>query len=158
MSVSKIMADCYIMSHIRLNSLHWVHHHRNSSELSRTAIMSARKIVNLNYDSLLPGKESEIYAIVGLKPLISLYDAYKLIEPLVKKVIGSLGTLSESKTENIREIIRAGKENGVDEMNISLSNAAGIDIGADLSPTNIPVNCRFKVTSDNGMVINVKYK
>lgn len=95
----------------------------------------------------------------GWKSLIPLYDTYKLLlEPLAQKVIESATISQGDDLKNIKEIIRSGKENGVDEMDIKISKTAGIDIGSDLSQLSIPCNVKFRVGAQGETVINVKYK
>jgi hypothetical protein len=68
----------------------------------------------------------------GWKSLIPGYDLYKsLVEPLTKKVLDSANLTSGNDIENIKEIIRSGKENDVDELEITLYKDLGIDIGTD---------------------------
>lgn len=95
----------------------------------------------------------------GWKSLIPGYNLYKiLVEPLARKVIESANLTSDSDIDNIKEIIRAGKENNVDELEIKLNKDLGIDIGTDLNSVGIPVDAKFKVGSKGETVINVKYK
>lgn len=96
----------------------------------------------------------------GWKSLIPGYDLYKLlIEPLAQKVIDT-ATLSQGNAlENIKEIIRAGKENGVDELEIKISKEAGVNIGANLpEEIGVPCNVKFKIGTQGETVINIKYK
>ena len=95
----------------------------------------------------------------GWKSLIPGYDTYKLlIEPLAQKVIDA-ATLSQGNDfENIKEIIRSGKENGVDELEIKISKEAGVDIGGNLNEMGVPCNVKFKVGSQGETIINIKYK
>lgn len=95
----------------------------------------------------------------GWKSLIPGYDLYKsIVEPLAQKVVGSANLTSRSDIENIKEIIRSGKENNVDELEIKLNRNLVIDIGSDLNYTGIPFEVKFKVGSQGEMVINIKYK
>lgn len=95
----------------------------------------------------------------GWKSLIPGYDLYKsLVEPLAKKVIDSANLTSGDDIENLKEIIRAGKENDVDELEITLHKDLGIDIGTDLNSVGIPFDAKFKVGAKGETVINVKYK
>lgn len=95
----------------------------------------------------------------GWKSLIPGYDLYKfLVEPLAKKVLGSANLTSGDDIENIKEIIRAGQENNVDELEIKINKDLGIDIGAGLNSVGIPFDAKFKVGSKGEMIINIKYK
>lgn len=95
----------------------------------------------------------------GWKSLIPGYDFYKfLVEPLAQKVIESANLSSESDIENIKEIIRAGKENNVDELEIKFNKDLGIDMGTNLNSVGIPFDAKFKVGSKGETVINIKYK
>ncbi len=123
------------------------------------------KSVNIDYAKALVHKEEPSFAKklfhplpYGLKSLIPFYNAYKLIEPLARKVVDSATLTSQSNVDNIKELIKAGKMNDVEEMNITINKDCGIDIGADLSPIEVPVNIKFKVGAKGDMTINVKYK
>jgi hypothetical protein len=95
----------------------------------------------------------------GLKSLIPGYDVYKLlIEPLAQKVIDAATLSQGNDLENIKEIIRSGKENGVDELEIKISKEAGVTIGANLHEIGVPGNVKFKVGTQGETVINIKYK
>jgi len=95
----------------------------------------------------------------GWKSLIPGYDLYKFwVEPLAKKVVGSANLTSGDAIENIKEIIRAGQENNVDELEIKINKDLGIDIGTDLNSVGIPFDANFKVGSKGETIINVKYK
>lgn len=95
----------------------------------------------------------------GWKSLIPLYDVYKiLLEPLAKRVIESATIIQGDDLSNIKEIIRSGNENGVDEMDIKIKKNAGIDLGGDLSQVGIPCEVKFMVGAQGETVINIKYK
>ena len=95
----------------------------------------------------------------GWKSIIPGYDVYKLlIEPLAQKVIDAATLSKGNDLENIKEIIRAGKENGVDELEIKISKEAGVNIGANLPEIGVPCNVNFKVGVQGETVINIKYK
>ncbi len=112
--------------------------------------------VTLDYSDIAKIAISEAFPY-GWKSLIPGYDIYKfLVEPLAKKVIDSANFTSENDLNNIKEIIRAGKENDVDELEIILNKDLGIDIGTDLNSVGIPFDVKFKVGSKGETVINVK--
>jgi hypothetical protein len=95
----------------------------------------------------------------GWKSLIPGYDIYKLlIEPLAQKVIDAATLSQGNDLENIKEIIRSGKENGVDELEIKITKEAGVNIGANLHEVGVPCNVKFKVGSQGETIINIKYK
>lgn len=95
----------------------------------------------------------------GWKSLIPGYDLYKLVvEPLAQKVIDSAALSKGNDLENIKEIIKAGKENGVDELEIKIAKESGVNIGADLNLIGIPCNAKFKVGAQGETIINIKYK
>lgn len=52
------------------------------------------------------------------------------------------------------ELIKAGRDNEVDEMKITLDQTAGIDIGADVQ--GIPI--KAKIGKNGKMTLEVKYK
>jgi hypothetical protein len=109
---------------------------------------------------------SDVTAIVlkatfphGWKSLIPGYDLYKLVvEPLAQKVIDSATLSKGNDIENLKEIIKAGKENGVDELEIKIAKEAGVNIGTDLNSMGVPCNAQFKVGSQGETIINIKYK
>jgi hypothetical protein len=95
----------------------------------------------------------------GWKSLIPGYDGYKLlIETLAQKVIDAATLSQGNDLENIKEIIRSGKENGVDELEIKIAKEAGINIGANLREIGVPCNVKFKVGAQGETIINIKYK
>lgn len=95
----------------------------------------------------------------GWKSLIPGYDAYKLfIEPLAKKVIDTARLSQGNDLENIKEIIRSGKENGVDELEIKIAKEVDVNIGADLHEIGVPCNVKFKVGTQGETIISIKYK
>ena len=109
---------------------------------------------------------SDVTAIVlkatfpqGWKSLIPGYDLYKLVvEPLAQKVIDSATLSKENDLENIKEIIKAGKENGVDALEIKIAKEAGVNLGADLNSIGVPWDAQFKVGGQGETIINIKYK
>ena len=98
------------------------------------------------------------YKVFGLKGLIPGYILYKQAQELFQPFIERLGTLSDNDTENIKKIIKAGKESGLDELELTISKNNGVDIGADLDSLGIPINAKFQVGSKGEMTIKVKYK
>jgi hypothetical protein len=95
----------------------------------------------------------------GWKSLIPGYDIYKIIiEPLAQKVIDSATLNQENDIENIKEIIKAGKENGVDELEIKIAKESGINIGTNLTSLGVPCDMKFKIGGQGETIINIKYK
>jgi hypothetical protein len=98
------------------------------------------------------------YKVFGLKALIPGYILYKQAQLIFQPFIERLGTLSDNDTENIKKIIKAGKESGLDELELTINKNKGVDIGADLDSLGIPINAKFQVGSQGKMTIKVKYK
>lgn len=95
----------------------------------------------------------------GWKSFIPGYDVYKLlIEPLAQKVIDAATLSQGNDLENIREIIKSGKENGVDELEIKIAKEAGVNIGASLNEIGVPCDVKFKVGAQGETIVNIKYK
>lgn len=116
------------------------------------------KKVSIDYVTVL--EAAKIVAFPhGWKSLIPGYDLYKLIvDPLVQKVLNSATLSQGNDLENIKEIIKAGKENGVDELEIKIAKEAGVNIGTDLNAIGIPCEMKFKVGAQGETIINIKYK
>jgi len=75
---------------------------------------------------------------------------------LLKKAwdwISSPDTIQEQRKTAV-ELIKAGRDNGVDEMKITLDQTAGIDIGVDIE--GIPI--KAKIGKSGKMTLEVKYK
>jgi hypothetical protein len=95
----------------------------------------------------------------GWRSLIPGYDIYKLlIEPLAQRVISAATIKPGNDLENIKEIIKSGKENGVDELEIKVSKEVGINIGTNLEKLGVPCDINFNIGSQGETIINVKYK
>ena len=95
----------------------------------------------------------------GWKSLIPGYDVYKLfIEPLAQKVIDAATLSQGNDLDNIKEIIRSGQENGVDELEIKIAKEAGVNIGGNLHDIGVPCNVKFKIGAQGETIINIKYK
>ncbi len=96
----------------------------------------------------------------GLKQALESFDKHGWIYApgpwLLKKAwdwISSPDTIQEQRKMAI-DLIKAGRDNGVDEMKITLDQAAGIDIGADVE--GIPI--KAKIGKSGKMTLEVKYK
>ena len=111
--------------------------------------------VSIDYSTLSP-----VLFPYGWKGfLIPGYSIYKLlIEPLARKIIDAATLSQGNDLENIKEIIRSGRENGVDELEIKISKEAGVNIGTDLDGIGVPCNVNFKVGAQGETLINVRYR
>lgn len=94
----------------------------------------------------------------GWKSLIPGYSLYKLVESLAQKVINGATLSQGNDIENIKEIIRSGKENGVDELEIKIAKETGVNIGGKLYEIGVPCDVKFKVGAQGETIINIKYK
>ena len=95
----------------------------------------------------------------GWKSLILGYNEYKLlIEPLAQKIINTATLSKDNDLENIKEIIRSGQENGIDELEIKIAKEAGVNIGTSLHEIGIPCDVNFTVGAKGETIINIKYK
>lgn len=116
--------------------------------------MSNSKI-NIDYADIV----SKAIMPHGWKSLIPLYDTCKLlVEPVIDKIIQSVALVDGDDSKKIAEIIRSGKENGVDEMDIRIEKNAGVDIGGNLENLGIPCGITIRVGAQGETLINVKYK
>ena len=123
------------------------------------------KNVNIDYSAIeqLPKDPSLMKKLFhpfphGVKSFIPGYNAYKMLEPLAKKIIDSATLTSENDAENIKKIIKAGKDNGVDEMTININKKCGIDAGVDLNQEGIPIEVKFKAGVQGETELKIKYK
>lgn len=98
------------------------------------------------YDLTNPKTLLQLSSLMG-GPIIPL--AFKLLD----KIFGSEATKEQGRVA--AELIRHGKENGVDEMEITVNNTKGFKL-------NVPLDDGIKVDtvigSDEKMTIKVKYK
>jgi len=118
--------------------------------VTKKASINYNDIASIGMKSALPH---------GWKSLIVGYDVYKLlIEPLAKKIIDTATLSQDSDIENIKEIIRSGAENGVDELEIKIAKEAGINIGTSLHEIGVPCDANFTVGAKGETIINIKYK
>ena len=85
--------------------------------------------------------------------------ANDIVAPLLKSMIDK-GQFGEDDQKNISEIIKAGKEQGVEELNIDCDKNLGIDFDAPIPIGGVPegVKITFKAGSQSKTRINVKYK
>ena len=96
----------------------------------------------------------------GRKQALGSFDKYGWIYApqiwVLKKVvdwISSPDTIQEQRKTAI-DLIKAGRDNGVDEMRITLDQTAGVDIGAEVE--GIPV--KAKIGKSGEVTLEVKYK
>jgi hypothetical protein len=97
---------------------------------------------------------------IGLMALFPLpYFAYRASQKLANYIVES-SRFSENDKDNIIQIIKCGKEQGVDELNLQIKKSVGIDIGAKVPIEGLPINVdvRFKIGNDSEIIMNVKYK
>ena len=88
-------------------------------------------------------------------PLSPYGAVLKIIEKGLDKIFGNgPESLDKSKRETIECLIRSGKEQGVDEMEIKTKDTRGLKL-------NIPtedIKVDFVAGNDNETIIKVKYK
>ena len=121
------------------------------------------KKVRIDYGSIDYTALAALGAMVafphGWKSLIPGYDLYKLvIDPLAQKIINSARLVSGNDLENIIKIIKAGQENGADELEMKITKEVGINIGANLNLIGVPCDADFKVGAEGEIIIKIKYK
>ena len=75
-----------------------------------------------------------------------------IISYLLKSIFGSNRT--EAQTEMAEKLIKKGKENGVDEMDITMDNSRGFKLKVPIEGVNIET----KLGADEKMHVKVKYK
>ncbi|MBO3461196.1 hypothetical protein G7B40_037695 [Aetokthonos hydrillicola Thurmond2011] len=85
--------------------------------------------------------------IPGFAPFWLMRQAFKAFSQ------SGVDTLKAQKEAAI-ELIKAGKENDVDEMTITVDQVVGLDLGSDIE--GIPIKC--KIGKSGHMIIEVKYK
>lgn len=96
----------------------------------------------------------------GREEALKSFDKYGWIYAtgpwLLKKawnLISSPDTIQEQRKTAI-DLIKAGRDNGIDEMKITLDQTAGIDIGADIE--GLPI--KAKIGKSGKMTLEIKYK
>ena len=80
--------------------------------------------------------------------------ALAAIDGIASLVGGSNERAIEAQRKVALDIIRAGKENDADEIEITISQKAGVSLGSDVD--GIPIE--FIVGSSDKMTLKVKYK
>ena len=108
-------------------------------------------------------KESLLYRIAYFPDYVKTKALLKVVKTITgtPKFIKSLakpGRLTENHINNIKEFIKAGKESGLEELEISVSDDIKIGGKADLTPTGIPVNLTLNLGSSGTTTIKAKYK
>ena len=103
----------------------------------------------IDYDKLLKNLNIGIM-LSGITPLGFL--------PLIYQVLKASQKSKPTPTENLKEIIKAGKEQGLSELEVEMdkSTAAGIDFGIFSDFGGVSVNPEFEVK--NRILLKVKYK
>lgn len=89
----------------------------------------------------------------GLNKAISPIDGMIYYFKVLKSLIGSSPT-SLQQSEAAASVIRAGKESGVDEMDITMSHDAGLNFKAPIDGINISM----KAGAEGTITMKVKYK
>lgn len=79
-------------------------------------------------------------------------EAFKLGDYLLKSVFGTDRT--ETQAEMAERIIKKGKEDGVDEMDITMDNSKGFKLNLPIEGVDIET----KIGTDEKMHVRVKYK
>jgi len=107
-----------------------------------------------DYAKQNPIKAAGMLGLVAVNPLI-------LVGAFAGKALSKAGAnlfkhpekVIKAQRKTAVDIIKAGKENGVKKMKVTLDQNAGVDIGTELN--GIPL--KFAVGSDNKMTIEVEY-
>lgn len=71
---------------------------------------------------------------------------------IIKEIISSIGTREQGKV--VEQLIKSGKEQGVDEMEIKVKNTKGLDFSAPFEGIDI----KLMVGSKEDTIVKVKYK
>lgn len=80
--------------------------------------------------------------------------AIKGVIEIIKRFIDSGQNTTASQAKAAEDIIKAGRQNGVDEMEIKLNNANGLKFKAPFEGCDIET----VLGNDNTMTLKVKYK
>jgi hypothetical protein len=95
--------------------------------------------------------------LAGLHILNPFATPMILISDAIQKKVSTIQNRTEKVINAQREaavaIIKAGKENGVSKIRVTLNQKAGIDIGGSLEGYSL----KFDVGSDDSMTIEVEY-
>ena len=110
--------------------------------------------------------EFDLTSVEGFKKALEFFNKYgvicscssqiwllKMAWDVVSSLVSSRDIIQEQRKTAV-ELIKAGRDAGVDEMKITLDQMAGIDIGADIE--SIPF--KVKVGKNGKMTLEVKYK
>ncbi len=104
----------------------------------------------------------DLTAVDGLKRALEFYKnnaSYMMTGIIPFPLFDLLGLNSSSNTvqeqrETAIKLIKAGRDSGVDKMEITIDQTAGIDIGPDIE--GIPI--KVKVGNNGKITLKVKYK
>ena len=83
---------------------------------------------------------------------------FQKLAALATQVLGTPQLTAPTEIDTLQELLRVGKEHGVLELNLVLSNDVGLDVGAELSVSGVPVKAQCKLGTKGEKVIAVKYK
>lgn len=87
-------------------------------------------------------------------PLATMLPAPFLFIEIIKQLIDSGRNTTESQKKAAEDLIRAGKQNGVDEMEIKMQNSNGFKFKTLVEGCNIDT----VFGNDNTVTLKVKYK
>lgn len=88
------------------------------------------------------------------RPLYPFSSLGWLFSEAIRAVIKGRTAAIEAQKDAAVEIIKAGKDNNVDKMTITLDRTAGIDLGSDVE--GIPI--RMKIGDSGKVSIEVQYR
>jgi len=104
------------------------------------------KVVKINYDEFF---ERFFETRSTLKYVDPMYWVYRGVKELL-----SSSQFTKNDSQNIAELIKAGKENGVNEMEITSNKLTGLD----LKMPNVDADIKVSVGAKNETIIKIKYK
>lgn len=73
-----------------------------------------------------------------------------------KAMMDKIFTTPEEQKNVVADLIKEGKKQGVEEMEIIMKDRGGLDLGANI-PGDIPVDIKFHAGKDQEIVMKVKY-
>ena len=111
----------------------------------------SKKIANVNLSTLKSiAKESAITSLLGV-----LFPPAALARLIYKAVIEA-GKITNDDAQNVESIIKAGRQNMVDEMNITIDREQMSGVRAKLEEMDVDFEVGTK--GKTKYIINVKYK
>lgn len=94
----------------------------------------------------------------GRKNAIKFFDKYGWAINIyvwgIRKIFKTHEDTIKSQTKMTKELIKTGKDNGVDEMEITVDNQVGLNIGAEIE--GMPISA--KIGSNGKTTLKIKYK